>query len=204
MTADDAPLADIIELIKGHTGAKSVTAATRLYADLGMTGDDADGFLQAFAAKYGVDLSGVVWLRYFDEEPTTNDLMEPAITLAACVLSPSFALRWQAARNAEREITIAHLADVARAKVWIHPGEAFKHDRRTSPLVLVFSAMSVLVMAFFVLLGGVVAYAFLAGELGEKNVVVLVGIFSVSLLPLYFAFASWRAIERKLASADGG
>ena len=45
--SDDTLLAEIIELAKNHTGKSSVTADTRLYADLGMTGDDANEFLLA-------------------------------------------------------------------------------------------------------------------------------------------------------------
>lgn len=199
---DDALLAEIIELAKTHTGKSVVTPETRLYSDLGMTGDDARDFLLKVATTYDIDMERLVWLRFFDDEPSTNDLMEPAITLAASVLSPSFAVRWQAARDAEREITLAHLADVARAKVWSDPGDAYRRTRGNSPLVLIFSAASLLLLAFFVLLGAVVAYAFLTGQLGNQNMIALLGVVAVSVLPFFFAFASWRSIERKLASAE--
>jgi hypothetical protein len=198
--SDDALLAEIAELAKRFTD-KEATPGTRLYADLGLTGDEADRFLRTFAAQYDVDLSGVIWLRFFDDVPTIADWMARAMVLAGAVVSLGFAARWQAAREAEREITIAHLADVARARVWIEPGDAYKRQRDPSPLVLAFSAMSVLVMAFFLLLGGVVVYAFLTGELGDKNVAALAGIVAVSVLPIFFAFASWRSIQRKLDSA---
>lgn len=201
MNDRDALLAEIIELAKNRTGKDAVTADTRLYADLGMTGDTAREFLLAFATKYDVDMERLVWLRFFDDEPSISDLMEPAITLAASVLSPTFAVRWQAARSAEREITLAHLADVARAKVWTDPGDAYRRTRGHSPLVISFSAASVLLMAFFVLLGGAVAYALLTGQLGHVNPIALLGVIAVSVLPFFFAFASWRSIERKLASA---
>lgn len=200
--SDDTLLAEIIELAKNHTGKSSITADTRLYADLGMTGDDANEFLLAYATKYDVDMGALIWLRHFDDESSVSDLMEPAITLAASVLSPSFAIRWHAARDAEREITIAHLADVARVKVWSDPSDAYRRTRGYSPLVIVFSAASVLLMAFFVLLGAAVAYALLTGQLGEVNIVALLGVIAVSVLPFFFAFASWRSIERKLASAE--
>lgn len=199
---DDALLTEIIELAKTHTGKSSVTPETRLYADLGMTGDDARDFLLKVATSYDIDMERLIWLRFFDDEPSTNDLMEPAITLAASVLSPSFAVRWQAAREAEREITIAHLADVARAKVWTDPGDGYRRTRGASPLVLILSAGSVLLLAFFVLLGAVVAYAFLTGQLGDQNMIALLGVVAVSVMPFFFAFASWRGIQRKLASAE--
>ncbi|MBX3430624.1 MAG: DUF1493 family protein [Hyphomonadaceae bacterium] len=200
--SDDIPLGEIIDLAKNRTGRQQVTPDTRLYADLGMTGEDAREFLLALAAKYDIDLERLIWLRYFDDEPSISDLMEPAITLGASVLSPDFAIRWQAARKVEREITIAHLADVARAKVWTDPGDAFRRARGYSPLVIALSAASVLLMAFFVLLGAIVAYAIITGQLGEVNVVALVGVIAVSVLPFFFAFTSWRSIERKLASAS--
>ncbi|MCX7359830.1 MAG: DUF1493 family protein [Alphaproteobacteria bacterium] len=200
--SDDALLNEIIELAKNRTGKDAVTADTRLYADLGLTGDAAREFLLAFATKHDVDMERLIWLRFFDDEPSISDLMEPAVMLAASVLSPSFAARWQAARDAEREITLAHLADVARAKSWTDPGDAFRRTRGHSPLVIAFSGASVLLMAFFVLLGAAVGYALIAGELGEVNVIALLGVIGVSVLPFFFAFASWRSIERKLASAE--
>lgn len=202
MSEGDTLLEEIIELARSRTGNSSVTADTRLYADLGMTGDNAHEFLLAYATQYDVDMERLIWLRFFDDEPSTNDLMAPAITFAASVLSPTFAVRWQAARDAEREITIAHLAEVARAKVWSDPGHAYKRTRGASPLVLIFSAASVLLLAFFVLLGVTVGYAFLTGQLGEANLLPLLGVIAVSVLPFFFAFASWRSIERKLASAE--
>ena len=198
---DDALLAEIIELAKTHTGRDSVTPETRLYADLGMTGDDAREFLLKFATKYDVDMGALVWLRHFDDEPSTSDLMEPAITLAASVLSPAFSVRWKAARDAEREINLAHLADVARAKVWTDPGDAYRRVRGHSPLVIAFSAASVLLMAFFVLLGAAVAYSLITGQLNDTNVLALLGVVAVSALPLFFAYSSWKSIQRKLASA---
>lgn len=199
--SDDALLTEIIDLAKNRTGKSSVTPETRLYADLGMTGDTAREFLLAYATKYDVDMERLVWLRFFDDEPSISDLMEPAITLGASVLSPSFAVRWQAARDAEREITLAHLVEVARAKIWTDPNQTFNRMRGHSPLVIAFSAASVLLMAFFVVLGAFVAYALLTGQLGEINAVALLGVIAVSMLPFFFAFASWRSIERKLASA---
>lgn len=199
--SDDSLLEEIAELARDHTGEKTVTLATRLYGDLGMTGDDAHEFLLGFAIKYDVDMGELIWLRYFDDEGTANDLMGPAIALAASVLSPAFAVRWQAAREAEREIDIAHLAEVARVKRWINPGEAMRRNRRDSPLLLLFSAATLLVMAFFVILGVVVAHGLLTRQLGQRDVLPLVGIVAASVLPLFFALNSWRAIERKLASA---
>ena len=73
-----------------------------------------------------------------------------------------------------------------------------------SPLVLFFSALSMVAMGFFVMLGVIVAYALVTGQLGQTHPLALAGVVAVSVLPLYLAFASWRAISHKLASAEGG
>lgn len=198
---DDSVLAEIIESAKAHTGRSSITPQTRLYADLGMTGDDAQAFLLAFAIKHDVDLGALTWLRYFDDEGV--DLFSPALTLGVSIISPSFAMRWQRARDAEREITIAHLAEVARAKVWIIPDDTHRRQRAYSPLNLIFSVIATLMQAFFVLLGIIVAWALLTGRMGDVKALALLGVIAVSVLPFFFAYASWRHISAKLASAEG-
>lgn len=198
----DDLLSEIVAQVKSHTGAKTVTAETRLHADLGMTGDDAEEFMTAFAVRYDVDMGALVWERHFDSEPTIADMLMPAMLFAASVLSPAFAVRWQRAREAEREITVAHLVETARAKVWRDPGVAFRRAPKSSLLTLTFSTLAVLMLAFFVVLGCVVIYAFLTGELGDKKVLALVGVAATGvLLPIYLCHASWRQIQDKLASA---
>ena len=200
----DALLSEIVAQVKSHTGAETVTAETRLHADLGMTGNDAERFLQAFAIKYGVDMSALEWQRYFENEPAMADMLMPAMVLGASVLNPAFAVRWQGARAAEREITVAHLAEIAREKIWREPDAAFQRAPNSSPLTLVFSALALLTMIFFVVLGATVIYAFLSGALGERKVLALVGVAITGVLaPIYLCYASWRQIQRKLASAGG-
>jgi hypothetical protein len=201
--SEDA-LSEIIAEAKSHTGAKTVTAETRLHADLGMTGDDAERFLQAFAIKYDVDMSALEWQRYFENEPTMADMLMPALVFGASVLSPTFAVRWQSAREAEREITIAHLAEVASTKVWREPDAGFRRAPKANALTLIFSALALLTMGLFVAIGIAVLYAFFTGALGERRVLVLVGIAATGIvLPIYLAYASWRQISAKLASAEG-
>ena len=200
----DTLLPEIIELAKSHTGAKVVTADTRLYADLGMTGDDAERFLAGFAVKYDIDMSALEWQRYFDNEPTMADMLMPALVFGASVLNPAFAVRWQNARGGEREITIAHLAEVANTKIWREPDETFRRAPKSNALTLILSAFALLTKAFFVAIGVAVLAAFLSGALGERRVLVLVGIGATGvLLPLYLCYASWRQISAKLASAEG-
>jgi hypothetical protein len=199
--ADDQVLAEIIELARNQTGANTITANTRLYADLGMTGDDAQEFMTAFAVKYDVDMESFIWLRYFDDEG--SDMMAPAMALIASVLSPSFAVRWQAAHDAEREITIGHLVDVASERTWRDPADTYIRKRNPIVLTLIFSAVSLLVSAFFVLGSAIVLYALLAGELGETNLLAAFGVIATGLVFPWLAYASWLNIQRKLASAEG-
>jgi hypothetical protein len=196
----DGVLGEIIDLARKQTGAKTITANTRLYADLGMTGDDAQEFMTAFAVKYDVDMSEFVWLRYFDDEG--SDMMGPAIVLAASVLSASFAVRWQAAHDAEREITIGHLVGIAGERTWRDPGDAYIRKRNPIVLTLILSTVSLVVSAFFVLGSAIVLYALLAGELGETNLLVVFGVVATGLVFPWLAYTSWRNIQRKLASAE--
>lgn len=199
--ADDDVLAEIIELARSQTGAKTITANTRLYSDLGMTGDDAQEFMTAFAVKYDVDMESFIWLRYFDDEG--SDMLAPAMALIASVLSPSFAVRWQAAHEAEREITIAHLVDIATERTWRDPGEAFKRKRNPMVLTVIFSTVAVLFSILFVLMSVIVLHALLSGKLGEENLLTVFGVIATGLVFPRLAYASWRNIQRKLASAEG-
>jgi len=199
--ANDDVLAEIIELAGSQTGAKTITASTRLYSDLGMTGDDAQEFMTAFAVKYDVDMESFVWLRYFDDEG--SDMLAPAIALIASVLSPSIAVRWQAAHEAEREITIAHLVDIAAERTWRDPGEAFKRKRNPMVLTVIFSTVAVLFSILFVLMSVIVLHALLSGKLGEENLLTVFGVIATGLVFPWLAYASWRNIQRKLASAEG-
>ncbi len=195
--------AEIAKSAKQVSGVSEVTPSTRLYKDLGLTGEDAEEFMSRFAGAFDVDMTSFVWLRYFNDEGM--DMLGPALALGASVLSPSFAVRWQAAHDAEREITLAHLVDVARAKVWSDPGEAFRRAPSLMSLTLIFSAISVLVTGGFFFLGLVITYAFLTGQLGEQNVLTLIGIAATSLFfPAYLAWLGWHKIQNKLASADRG
>lgn len=203
--ADDKVLAEIIELARNQTGAKTITANTRLYADLGMTGDDAQEFMTAFAVKYDVDMESLVWLRYFENESSMTDMLEPTMAMVISILNPSFALRWQAAEDAEREITVGHLVEIARERKWRDPSEAFQRQQKMSVVGLIFSAAATLVSAFFLLLGVMVIYGLLAGQLGDQKVLTLVGVAAVTIFfPLYAAYATWRQISAKLASAENG
>lgn len=197
---DDVLLAEIIELAKSFSAVDNIGPNSRLLSDLHLDGDDAGDFMERFAGKHDVDMTGFVWLRHFGDEGV--DMMGPAISMAACILSPSFALQWQAAHDAEREITINHLVDVARAKMWRDPDGTFRTSQKVSVIFLLFSAISVALMAFFFLIGLVVIYGFATGEFGNRNLLTLFGIAATSIFfPAFLAYSSWKSIQRKLASA---
>ena len=83
-------------------------AETRLEEDLGMTGDDASDFLEAFADEFDVDLSGIEFHKHFGPEG----------------IGPLFWPRElrEAIRDLGRfPVTVGHLIEVAAAKRWMCP-----------------------------------------------------------------------------------
>jgi hypothetical protein len=195
----DALLQDILALVEPFAEGKDVSEATRLHADLGMTGDDAADFVTAFGNKYEIEMSEFVWLRYFEDEGL--DLLSPALIWIGQSLSPAFARRWRAARDAEREITIADLADMAEARRWHHPSTPKLAIGEERWFARVISATALLVQLFLFGLGALTLYAYLSGQIGSVNLVTLFGIAAVSALFPLLGLASWRNIQRKLASA---
>lgn len=109
-----------------------LTPQTRLARDLGLDGDEAGEFMDAFATKFDVDMEGFYWLRYFGDEGW--NMLTPATTLVARALSPAFRRRWRAAQEAEREITLAHLTEVVEAGRWVHPGTEHLPSRKSHPI----------------------------------------------------------------------
>lgn len=131
MSAGGMPANDPMDLlpeilVKKHSGSADVHPESRLFTDLGMDGDDASEFLQAFSQRFDIDWTGFHWLRYFGDEGI--DVFAPVFSVVAQSLSANFRQRWKAAREAEREITVAHLARVAEAKRWIEPPDAARRQ----------------------------------------------------------------------------
>ena len=83
-----------------------LTPGTRLYHDLGMSGDDADEFLSALFAMHDVAARGFKFDRYFDNEFNTA---------GAWI---AHRLGWRLTHPA---ITIGHLSEVIRAGAWFDP-----------------------------------------------------------------------------------
>jgi hypothetical protein len=192
--------AEIAALAKRRAVAAvdEIHASTRLLSDLGLDGNDADPFIEEFAKTYDVDMTSFQWLRYFGDEGF--DLLSPALVMTARFFSPAFARKWDAAREAEREITIAHLVHVAETRAWSHPGA---EDRVQSDYTImnIISVLMALALVLLVATGALACYGYLTGEIGSVNILTLAGLLGMALFPVMLAISSWRNIQRKLATA---
>jgi acyl carrier protein len=91
--------------VSEQTGVRPtrLTQRTRLFHDLGMDGDDAVEFFEAFACEFDVDLSGMEWNRHFGPE-------------GGCGCVPPLALIGMLVRRRLHEPMVPiTLADLARA-----------------------------------------------------------------------------------------
>jgi hypothetical protein len=83
--------------------------STRLYHDLGVDGEEAETFMEAFAERFRVDLSGFEFERHFRDEEAGGPLSR----------------LWQRWRNPESgkriPITLEDLVEAAREKRWRTP-----------------------------------------------------------------------------------
>jgi len=96
-------------------------ADTRLEEDLGMTGDDAAEFLEAFAAAFEIDLTGIEFHKHFGPECSGPVLFWP---------------RWlkdQLRDVGKYPVTIGHLVDVAAARRWSCPPQHGEKKRPSLP-----------------------------------------------------------------------
>lgn len=97
--------------------------STRLVADLGMAGDDGDEFMAAYAAEFGVDLSGFPSLAVFGHEGVWP--WEPPL---AAVTLPVQGARWMlrrllgrmglGSRGQQPDVTLENLAKWAARGRW--------------------------------------------------------------------------------------
>jgi acyl carrier protein len=108
-------------LVSGQSGVpvEEITLETRLFEDLRMDGDDGVEFLTAFGDEFGVDISPVAPLNYFNDESTFAgySLMIPVIAF----ISPAFRARVERAARGLRALSVRDLVAIARAGSWITP-----------------------------------------------------------------------------------
>ncbi len=199
MTRDEI-FEDIKDLAIAYTGAKpeKLTRETRLLSDLSLDGDPAAGFMAAFTNKFGVDMSGFYWLRYFGDEGF--DPLAPGLIAAARRVSPRFERRYRAALAEEREITLEHLTEAAQAKAWIHPGGEHALTRKRRPLTGLFAILGALGVLTFCVVGAIALYGLAAGAWGEISLVSAAAVIAAAALPAFWVWNAWRNIQRKLAS----
>jgi hypothetical protein len=81
---------------------------TRLEEDLGMTGDDASEFLEAFAGAFGVDSTGIEFHKHFGPE-------------CGPILFWPAGLKEQMRDLGKYPVTVGHLIEVATSKRWMCP-----------------------------------------------------------------------------------
>ena len=79
---------------------------TPLEEDLGMTGDDAAEFLEAFAEEFEVDLTGLEFHKHFGPECSGPILFWPSW------------LREELKDHGKYPVTVGHLIEVAAVKRW--------------------------------------------------------------------------------------
>jgi hypothetical protein len=89
-----------------HCRKERVTLDTRLAADLGLDGDEAEEFFEAFRKQFAVDLSALEWDRHFGPE---------AAFMPWLLLWPP----WWKGQKQKIEIRVSDLLAAARAGCWI-------------------------------------------------------------------------------------
>lgn len=99
----------------------SLTLETRLFADLGIDGDDAHQLLDSFASRFSVDMTGMDSFCYFDDEPPK--LMYSELSWLLGLLSERFRAYLDECLSARKEITIGDLYVSARLRRWDFPEE---------------------------------------------------------------------------------
>ncbi len=193
-------LSEITALAAQFTGKEpaDISPSARLYADLGLTGDDAHGLMAVFADQFKVNMDGFVWLRFFDDDGA--DFVGPALVLAARLLSTRFDERWTSVLAAEREITLTHLVEVAARGAWFDPPPAPTRPR-LAPLALPLSTLALVGLVFLAVVGALGCWGYFSGQLGAVNWVAALGLVAMAVTPFVMVWSSVRSIRRKLASA---
>jgi acyl carrier protein len=106
-------------LVSGQSGlpVSEITLQTRLFEDLGMDGDDGGELLAAFGDEFGVDITPVAQLNYFNDESsfTGYSLMIPVVAF----ISPAFRARVEHASRGLKALSVRDLVASARARRWI-------------------------------------------------------------------------------------
>jgi hypothetical protein len=195
---DDTLFHDIAQIAaRGEVSADTIKPETRLFSDLGLDGDDAGAVIGAFVDRFNPDMTDFHWLRYFGDEGF--DPLQPVLAAIVATVSSSFRGKWRAAREAEREITIAHLVRVAREKHWIHP-DAAERLPPPSAITLGIGLIAFATVSAFAIAGLVILLT-LPSRFPDDALIQGLVVIAFVLFPFFTIHSAWSNIERKLASA---
>lgn len=96
-----------------------LTLETRLFADLGIDGDDGHDVMDSFAKRFSVDMTGADSFCYFDDEPPK--MMYSELTWLLGLLSEKFRDYVDRCLSARKEVTVGDLYVSARLRRWDFP-----------------------------------------------------------------------------------
>ena len=99
-------LAEVEAIVRRITRCREIAPTSRLFHDLGLSGDDAFEVLEEVGSKFGVTFSGFEFERYFPQEE------EAFWAHLARVLG---------LRLRREPLTVGHLAGVAARGAWFEP-----------------------------------------------------------------------------------
>jgi acyl carrier protein len=110
--------------IEDQTNVRSdeLSPDTRIYHDLGVTGDDADEFLEAFRREFGVDMANFNFDDHFTPELSAFAPLSPFFWLF--MLTPTYRKMMKRPRDAKRKfmvipVTVMDLVKAAKEGNWL-------------------------------------------------------------------------------------
>jgi hypothetical protein len=112
---------DLLDPYRSGADNGDLTLETRLFADLGIDGDDGHELLDSFASGFSVDMTGVNSFCYFDDEPPK--VMHSELTLLLGLMNDRFRAYVEQCLAARREITVGDLYVSARLRRWDFPDQ---------------------------------------------------------------------------------
>ena len=112
---DDDVLTTVVDFIREQEPwvTREITSASRLETDIGITGDDAPPFLEAFCKRFEIKVTKLEFSRYFHSEGFYVPLLTPILYRLfigkPMPPPPSY------------DLAVGDLARVARLKKWVDP-----------------------------------------------------------------------------------
>lgn len=143
---------DLLELTAkySHRWPAMIDATLNLRSDLGINGESATRFMQAFETRFDVDMSGYIHRKFFDSWDMS--VVVPDVAALLRILIPSLGHAWRVA-PARTDMTVAHLAAVIESKRWRDPALSAPPRTRSDPTLFAFAALQALAV------GGIAIFA---------------------------------------------